>query len=95
MQIFEPTFSIILNQFFEQFDAKQSTWRAMVVKQHRNVSSSGNAGKTNRSISKQNRGRQDGFFQQSGASGFSFFYLQYWPPSGYTSYQFQNPAYQN
>ena len=104
-QIPEPVEDITLSSFLAQLDAKESVWMDMAARQ-RGPSNSGagpsnNAGRANRP-SKQNRGRQDGYQQQSGASGPQFPYPypypgQYggWPPPGYTSYQFKNPAYQN
>ena len=65
------------------------------LKRPGNVSNN-NVGKSNRQMSKQNRGRQDGFFQQfSAAYDSQFSQSQFEPSSGYTSYQFQNPAYNN
>ena len=98
MQIPEPTTATTLTSFFDSLDAKASIWQEMAA--HRSTqhasSSSGQAGKQ-RQISKQNRGRQDGFQQQSGAGGPQFPYppYEYWPPPGYNSYQYQNPAFQN
>ena len=78
MQIFEPITAIILISFFDSLDAKASIWQEMAA--HRSIqhvsSSSDQTGKQ-RQISKQNRGRQDGFQQQSGAGGSQFLYSSY------------------
>ena len=96
-QIPEPPENITLSAFLSMLDAKESVWMALAARQRsgNNSNSSGsgfgnnNAGKSNRQTSKQNR-RQDGQ-QQSFAAGPQF--PPYWPPPGYNSYPYQNPAY--
>ena len=96
MQISNFIFDIQLNTFLNSLDSKTTIWIKMIVKRAEKSSFDNNVDK-NRLISKQNnRERQNDFSQQSSVNEFSFSNIQFfWSFQNYTSYQFQNFAYQN
>ena len=96
MQISKFTIITIMNSFFEQFDFKTTFWHEMIVRRfnvNNNVNFFDNVDKFNKQINKQNRERQDDFFQQFDVN--DSFSLFYWSSFDYTFYQFKNFVYQN
>ena len=101
MQIFESIINITLNFFLDALDSKAIIWQKIIVRRSNHDANNSNDTftKANRQLSKQNR-RQSNDFSQRFVASFDFSSQSStqsfvsWSQD-YTSYQFQNFAYQN
>jgi len=64
MQIPEPTTTTSLNSFLDSLDSKATTWQERAARRYPSSNGSINSGRNRQPMSKQDRGRTDGFFRQ-------------------------------